>query len=108
MGSPPGRVVITRIIGSPSLFYDDPAVHREDSAPANRPRSINPDQRVRMFRGVGQESGARSIRGLPIAAAFTHKVIGRGNDHRPYNEEQENEEIFHGRMAVGSIGALSM
>ena len=95
-------------MGSPSLFYDDPAVHREDSAPANRPRSINPDQRVRMFRGVGQESGAGSIRSLPIASAFARKVIGRGNDHRPYNEKQENEEIFHRRTAVGSIGVLSM
>jgi hypothetical protein len=61
-----------------------------------------------MFRGVGQESGAGSIRSLPIPAAFTHKVIGCGKDHRPYNEEQQNEEIFHGRMAVGSIGAFSM
>jgi hypothetical protein len=61
-----------------------------------------------MFRGVGQESGAGSIRSLPIPAAFTHKVISRGNDHRPYNQEQENEEIFHRRTAVGSIGALSM
>jgi hypothetical protein len=61
-----------------------------------------------MFRGVGQESGAGSICSLPIPAAFTHKVIGRGNDHRPYNEKQENEEIFHRRMAAGSIGALIM
>ena len=57
-----------------------------------------------MFRGVRQESGAGSIRSLPIPATFTDKVIRRGNDHRPYDEEQENEDVFHVRMAVGSIG----
>jgi hypothetical protein len=89
MGLAPGGVVITHVMGSPSLFYDDPAVHREDSAPADRPRSIDPDERIRMFRGVRQESGAGSIRSLPIPAAFADKIGRRGNEHRPYDEEQE-------------------
>jgi hypothetical protein len=57
-----------------------------------------------MFRGVRQESGAGSIRSLPIAAAFADNVVGRGNDYRPYNEEQENDGVFHGRTVVGLIG----
>ena len=64
-------------MGSPSLFYNDPAVHREDSAPADRPRSIDPDERIRMFRGVRQESGAGSIRSLAIPAPFADKVVRR-------------------------------
>ena len=93
-------------MGSTSLFYDDPAVHREDPAPANRPRSIDPNERARMFRSVRQESGAGSVRSLPIPATFTDKVVRRRNDDRHYDEEQENEDVFHGRMAVGSIGRI--
>jgi hypothetical protein len=52
-------------MGGISLFYDDPAVQGEDPAPADRPRRIDPDERVGMFGGVGQQSSAGSIRGLP-------------------------------------------
>jgi predicted RNA-binding Zn ribbon-like protein len=41
---------------------------------------------------------------LPIPATFAEKVVRRGNDHRPYDEEQENDDVFHGRMTLGSIG----
>ena len=95
-------------MGSPSLFYDDPAVYREDPAPANRPRSINPDKRILMFRGVRQESRAGPIRSLLIPATFAEKVIRRGNDHRPYDEEQENDDVFHGRMRRLNRGARGM
>jgi len=91
-------------MGSAPLFYDNPAVHREDPAPANCPHSINADKRIRMFRRGRQESRAGPIRSLPIPATFAEQVVRRGNDHRPYEEEQENDDVFHGRMMSGSIG----
>src|SRR5436190_335971 len=62
----PGGIVIAGIARRIPLLDDDPAMHRENSAPANRPRRIDPDQRVRMSRGWRQKSGAGAIRGLPI------------------------------------------
>src|SRR5690242_3333313 len=91
-------------MGSASLFYDDPAVHCEDAVPANRARGIDPDERVAMFRGVRQQSGAGTVRSLPIRAALAEQIAGGGNEHRPYDKEQENDEVFHRRTAVGSVG----
>jgi hypothetical protein len=34
------------------------------------------------------------------STSVTEEVVGGGNDDRPYYEEQENDEIFHGRAAV--------
>jgi hypothetical protein len=41
---------------------------------------------------------------LPIPATFAEKVVRRGNDHRPYEEDQENDDVFDGKITVGSIG----
>jgi hypothetical protein len=53
-----------------------------------------------MFDGIRQQSGARSIGRLPIAAAIAEQIVGRGNDYRPYDQEQENNDVLHGRAAV--------
>src|SRR6202171_1150555 len=76
-GLAPGGIVIAGIARRVPLLDDDPAMHRENAAPANRPRRIDPDQRVRMSRGWRAKSRAGTLRGLPIDGTIAEQVLRR-------------------------------
>ena len=60
-----------------------------------------------MFGRRGKKPGARTIGGLPVAAAVTTDVIEGRNDERSYDEDKEYQEVlFHGELNQKMAGQL--
>src|SRR3954447_2174033 len=107
IGSPPGRVVVPAVASRAALLDHNPGVNRENSAPPYSSRGEDANKRLRMFGRRGKKPRARTIGGLPVAAAVTADVIEGGNDERSDDEDKEYQEVlFHGELSEKMAGSL--